>query len=209
MKQIIFGLFIIIALQTQAQSDKYTSAMVAALSELKDAKVADDINAVAAKFIRIGDAEKNQWLPYYYAALTKARMSFMHFGNPDDLADEANTIIAKAEAISANNSEILCVKSMISSCKLLVDPQSRWQEYGAKSNQFIAQSKAADSTNPRPWVLEAMGLKNMPEQFGGGCKRAKPSAEKAEALYSIFKAASELAPTWGKDLVDPIIAECK
>jgi hypothetical protein len=67
--------------------------------------------------------EKDKWQPYYYAALIKAQLSFMQAGNPDALADEAAELANKAVAIQ-NNSELSCVKSMIATAKMLVDPQN-------------------------------------------------------------------------------------
>jgi len=209
MKKILWVFAVMIGLNVSAQSEKYVSAMSATLAQLKDAKDAATMEALVAKFDRIGDAEKTEWLPYYYAALTKARMSFQKMGDADKLADEAALLLAKAELINPKNSEVLCVKSMIASAKLVVDPQSRWQEYGAASKKSLDQAKKADSTNPRPYVLQAMGLKGMPEQFGGGCTNAKPIAAKAIELFATFKPASEIAPKWGKELVDDIITSCK
>src|SRR5215471_7480306 len=70
MKKITF-LMIMIALTTVAfsQSEKYTKAMTGNISQMDSAKSADDMLSLTASFERIGDAEKTQWLPYYYAAL--------------------------------------------------------------------------------------------------------------------------------------------
>jgi hypothetical protein len=209
MKKILWVFAVMIGLNVSAQSEKYVSAMSGTLAQLKDAKDAATMEELVAKLDRIGDAEKTEWLPFYYAALTKARMSFQKMGDADKLADEAALLLAKAEMINPKNSEVLCVKSMIASAKLVVDPQSRWQEYGAASKKSLDQAKKADSTNPRPYVLQAMGLKGMPEQFGGGCANAKPVAEKAIVLFATFKPASEISPKWGKELVDDIITSCK
>lgn len=198
-----------VALLAGAQSEKYMQTMGTTLQGLGQAKTAEDMTALAAKFERIGDAEKTQWLPYYYAGLVKARMSLYGMGDKDKLADEAAALITKAEALSKDNSEILCVKSLIASAKLLVDPMSRWQEYGEISANHLAAAKKADPTNPRPYMLEANSLKNTPEQFGGGCTTAKPLAEKAVALYETFKPASAIAPDWGKENAAQVVKDCQ
>ena len=69
--------------------------------------------------------------------------------------------------------------------------------------------KNADAANPRPYMLQANNLKNTPPQYGGGCKTAKALAEKAVALYAIFKSKSELHPNWGKESAEAIVAACK
>lgn len=210
MKQIIVAVCMLFTSTVFAQSEKYMAAMGATLQQLGEAKTAEEMIAVAQKFERIGDAEKTQWLPYYYAAMLKARMSMMGVGGDKDVvADEATALITKAEAIEKNNSEILCIKSLIATAKMLVNPQARYMEFGMKSGQYLEEAKKADAANPRPYMIQATNLKNTPEQFGGGCKAAKPLAEKALELYNSFKPASAVHPAWGKENVQQIIEACK
>lgn len=210
MKQIIVLVCMLLTTAVFAQSEKYMGAMGGALQQLGEAKTAEEMTAVAQKFERIADAEKTQWLPYYYAAMIKARMSMMGFGGDKDVvADEAAALVEKAEAIEKNNSEILCIKSLIATAKMLVNPQARYMEYGMKSGQYLEEAKKADANNPRPFMLQANNLKNTPEQFGGGCKTAKPLAEKALQLYASFKPVSAVHPSWGKESVQQILDACK
>ena len=210
MKKVLLFLFALSCTQLFAQNAKFTAAMKSALQELKTASTPEAMIAVEAKFERIGNAEKTEWLPYYYAGTLKARLSMQHAGgDPDKLADDADLLTAKADSLNPKNSEIYCLKSMVASSKLLVDPQTRWMKYGAESNKALESAKRFDSTNPRPFVLQAIGLKNMPEQFGGGCAKAKPLAVKAAKLLDDFKPATELSPLWGKEIVDGILEDCK
>ena len=168
MKKVILVLAVAVAttFSSFAQSEKYYGAMGASLQQYGTAKTPEELDALAAKFERIGDAEKTQWLPFYYAALIKTNKAMQTQGVAiDKLADEAAAILAKAEAIEPNNSEILCVKSMIATAKMLVNPMERWMQYGQASSEAIAKAKAADATNPRPYMLEALSKKNTPENF--------------------------------------------
>jgi len=65
-----------------------------------------------------------------------------------------------------------------------------------------------DPSNPRPYALKGEGLKYTPEQFGGGCKMAKPVLETALDKYKTFKPESEIAPNWGKDRIQKLFDEC-
>lgn len=208
MKKILLVLFTFIAVYTYSQSEKYQAAMGATLQEYGAAKDAAALIAVESKFERIGDAEKTQWLPYYYAALIKAQMSFGKMGDPDKLADEAAVLIDKAKAIESN-CETLVLEAMIATAKMVVNPQARYMEYGPKSTELLEKAKAADTTNPRPYVFQAQTLRNTPEAFGGGCANAKPVAQKALQLFETFKPAIPLNPNWGKDQVEKIVGECK
>ncbi|MBN8837394.1 MAG: hypothetical protein J0I09_09055 [Sphingobacteriia bacterium] len=211
MKKIFFLLFAMMGYQlsVNAQSDKYVSSMGATLQQFAEAKDENAYTAAAAKFERIADAEKTQWLPYYYAALVKARMAQQKMGgDPDKVSDDAQVLLDKATALSPANSEIFCVKYIILSAKLMVDPQSRYMKYMGEMSSTIESAKKTDPTNPRPYTLQAIGLKYTPESFGGGCNTARPMAQKAVELYGSFKPASPLHPNWGKETVDAIIADC-
>lgn len=210
MKNLFLSLSLLISISVFAQSDKYTEVMSNSVKQYSEAKSADEIIAIAQKFERIANAEKTQWLPYYYSSLIKARMSFMGIGGDKDVvADEAQALIEKAESLSKNNCEILCVKSMIATAKMVIDPQNRYMQYGMQMNQYLQQAKEADKENPRPYILEANNLINTPEQYGGGCGTSKPTAEKALELFNKFKPASELLPNWGKDMIEQVLNRCK
>lgn len=212
MKKIFIALLALaIAVQGFAQSEKYTNAMKTNIELLDSAKTADDMLAVSAAFERIGDAEKNQWLPYYYASFSQVIYAFMKndMGNNDAYAEKAEQILLKADALQPNNSEISCVKSMIATLRMLVNPQQRWQQYGPVSQQELEKAKSQDPTNPRPWYLQGQNLRNTPEQFGGGCNTAKPLLEEAMKKFEAFKPASPLYPNWGKSRTEQMLAMCK
>lgn len=210
MKQLFITVCLFVSTIGFSQSEKYMQVMGATLQQMGNAKTGEEMVVLAQKFERIGDAEKTQWLPYYYAAILKSRMSMMGVGGDRDaIADQAADLITKAETLEKNNSEITCVKSMIATAKMLVDPQARFMQYGMQSNQYLEEAKKLDATNPRPYMLQAINLKETPEQFGGGCKTAKPLAEKAIELYKLAKQISPIHPNWGKETVDEIIQFCK
>ena len=212
MKKVIILSFVLVnaVFAAYSQNEKYTAAMTSALDELKSAKAPEDFMAAGAKFERIADAEKTQWLPYYYAAFIKTNSGFMNEKlDKDKVADEASALLDKADALEKNNSEIYCAKAMICWLRMMVDPQSRYMQYGMKATENIAAAKKADATNPRPVVLEANSVFRMPEQFGGGCSPAKPLADKAAKMFEEFKPASPLHPVWGKEILTAITDACK
>jgi hypothetical protein len=194
-----------------AQSEKYTNAMTKTIAQMDSSKTADDMLAASAGFERIGDAEKNQWLPYYYASLSEVIYAFMKgdMSNNDALAGKAEQLLAKADGLQPNNSEISVIKAMIATLRMLVNPQQRWQQYGAVIQQELDNAKKQDPTNPRPYYLQGQNLRNTPEQFGGGCTTAKPILEEALKKYEAFKPASGISPHWGKDRVEQTLAGCK
>ena len=210
MKKIILSAALIcFGVTTFAQSDRYAPAMKKNIALLDSAMQKGNAKELANTFERIGDAEKNQWLPYYYAAYSLILTTYTEKDKSkiDPIADKAEELILKAEAIAGTeNSETAVIKSMIASAHMMVDPQSRYMQYGAASASNMEKAKALDPTNPRPVYLDAQAKLYTPEAFGGGKSVAKPVFEKAITMFDTFKPASELHPSWGKSMAQYFLA---
>ena len=99
----------------------------------------------------------------------------------DAIAGKATELIDRADALQPNNSEISCIKSMIASSHMMVNPMQRYQEYGPEAGSYLDAAMQQDPANPRPEYLKGQGLKYTPEHFGGGCETAKPVLHSALA----------------------------
>jgi len=194
-----------------AQSDKYAAAMKKNISMLDSVYQKGNAGELANNFERIGDSEKTQWLPYYYASYCHVMKAFTEQDKTktDAIADKAEQLITKAEEIiGKENSETDVIKSMIASSRMMVDPQTRWQQYGPASSENIEKAKQLDPTNPRPVLLEGQAKFFTPEAFGGGKAVAKPLFEKAIPMFDAFKPESDLHPTWGKSTTEYFLSQC-
>lgn len=195
-----------------AQSDKYMAAMKNNIAAI-DTSYRNPANllTLANNFERIATAEKNQWLAYYYAALCQVNYTYMEQDKSkvDAIADKATALINKADSLQPDNSEISCIKSMIASSHMMVNPMQRYMEYGAEISSYIDAAMQQDPTNPRPEYLKGQGLRYTPEQFGGGCATAKPILQSSLDKFNSFKPASDIHPNWGKQRVETLLGECK
>ena len=211
-KIILFVIISIFSLATMAQSEKYMGAMKKSITLLDSAFAKpDNFLSMANTFERIGTTEKTEWLPFYYAAYCRVNYAFMQkdpSGN-DPIAEKATALLNTADSLQPNNSEISCLKSMIASVQMLVNPQQRFMQYGAASQKELQKAMQQDPANPRPYMLKGQTLKYTPEQFGGGCKNAMPQLEIAMEKFSSFKPVSEIYPSWGKNYTEDIIKQCK
>lgn len=211
-KIMLFSIISIFSLATMAQSEKYVGAMKKNIAILDSAfGKPDNFLSLANTFERIGISEKTEWLPYYYAAYCRVNYAYMQkdpSGN-DPIAEKASALINMADSIKPNNSEISCLKSMIASVQMLVNPQQRFMQYGAASQKELQKAMQQDPSNPRPYMLKGQSLKYTPEQFGGGCKTALPQLETAIEKYSNFKPFTEIYPDWGKSYTENLVKECK
>lgn len=189
---------------------KYEAGMARGLEQLKVAKTAEDMTAASAFFERVGDAEKDKWLPYYYAAYANYMTGWMDpKADKDKVGEKSKELITKAEVLEPENSEIYCMKQMVAILQMTVDPMSRWQSYGAEARADIEKAIKADPNNPRIYYLNGQTLMNTPEAFGGGKAVAKKLFEKALELYKTFKPASPFHPDWGKEQTEKLLAACQ
>ncbi|MBR2649647.1 MAG: hypothetical protein IKD55_12445 [Sediminibacterium sp.] len=209
MKKIFLMAALLVAGFAQAQS-KYEGAMAKGLDQMKEAKTAEDMAAVSAFFERVADAEKDKWLAYYYAAHANIVSVWMNQKlDKDKLSIKSKDLIAKAEALEPNNSEIFCLKQMVAIQQMMVDPMSRWQQYGQEATAAIQAAQKADPNNPRAYSLLGQYLMNVPEAFGGGKAVAKPILEKAVSLFKTFKPTSPFHPVWGEADAQKALAACQ
>lgn len=214
MKKIKFLLLAVIALQATAfsQSEKYVDAMQKNLSLFDSSKTVEDFTKVANTFERIGDAEKTQWLPYYYAGLSLCTSGWNPaVSDKDANSTRINALCDKADAIAtadADKAEILTIRNMAATQQMLVDPSTRWMSYGQTASQALEKAIKLNPNNPRLYYLQGMSLFGTPEQFGGGKDKAKPVFEKAEELFKAEKPA-QLYPHWGQKQTEEMIKQCQ
>jgi hypothetical protein len=212
MKQFLLSLLIFSATIGWAQSDKYNATMKANLSKLDSVKTPADLEAMAAAFTRIGDAEKTQWLPYYWAGLAISNVGWMDAkADKDVLGGRIMALCDKAEALTTDNAEkaeIMVLRNMAATQQMLVDPQNRYMSYGQQAATYLQKGMALNANNPRLYYLQGMSLFNTPEQFGGGKAKARPVFEKAVSLYKAEQA-KPLHPYWGDKMAADMLAQCQ
>ena len=201
-----------------AQSEKYTKTMEAKVQAFDTTRNADALKDLGNAFERIAEAEKTQWHPYYYAALAHVNAGYFSMGGQmggggaqkvDPIADKAEQLISKAEALSKDNSEIFVVKKMIATLRMMGDPMTRYMQYGPQAQQALETAKKLNPENPRVYLLEGQDKFYTPEQFGGSKSEAKNLLEQALKKYEAFKPASTIDPTWGQRTTQYFLSQIK
>lgn len=204
MKRIFLSLLFTGSLATaaMAQSAQYQDAMTKQTADLDSSGTftPDGLQQKSNTFERIADAEKTQWLPYYYAAYMQVMQAFMlkDKSQIDPLADKAEANLDKADALNPKSSEIACIRSLVATARLTVDPMSRGMKYGAEAASLLEEAKAINPENPRVYMLQGQSLLFTPEQFGGSKSKAKTTLELALEKFAAFKPESSIAPHWGE-----------
>ena len=166
---------------------------------------------LAGVFEQTETADSLQWLTQYYASYCYVMGAFME-ENPkhiDALALKSKLALDIAEPLAEDISEIYCLRSLIASARIMVDPESRGMKYGIESSTMLNKAKAANPNNPRVYLIEGQSLLYTPDEYGGGCKNALPLFDEALARYQAFNLKSEVHPNWGKDEVLQLIEQCR
>ena len=199
--------------------EKFVKAMEAKMAAIDTTISVQGLTDLGNSFERIAEAEKNQWLAYYYAAYCNATAGLMagqdgdmmaaKADKTDPYADKADKLISKAAELIKNNSEVYVVKKMIATLRMMGDPMNRYMTYMPEATAMLGEAKKLDATNPRVYLLEAQDKYFTPEQFGGSKDEAKVLFEKAKQLYETFKPASTIHPNWGKGTVTYFLSQYK
>ncbi len=208
---LFFGLSVMTTGKALAVGPQYFQAMKNSITSLDSVYAPQQYMQLANTFNRIAGVETKEWLPDYYSAFcyTMAVFTSKDKKSYDTYLDQADAMIKKADSLAPNNSEIITLKGLISSGRIMVDPMSRGKKYGTIANQYYKQAEKLDTANPRPLFLEGQGLFYTPKMFGGGKDKAKPVLEKALDKYKAFKPESEIAPHWGKKQAEDMLKQCE
>jgi hypothetical protein len=213
-KTVLIMTAFMLTITTFSQSEKYIKAMEKIVPAVDTTWDTGKFNELSNSFQRIADAEKTQWLPYYYAALCNVLSVYAAEGGAngmgtaaDPIATKAEELLNKADVLSKDNSEIYCVKKMIASLRLMVDPMNRYMTYGPAAGQALAKAKQLNPENPRVFLLEGQDKYYTPEEYGGSKTEGKKLFEEAKKKYEAFKPESSIHPVWGKNQVDYFLSQ--
>lgn len=210
MKKLLVAMILFVGISTFAQT-AFEKAMTEKIGKIEQSKNPEDFTALANDFARIGDKEKTQWLPYYYAALSTIQKgrNEMRTGNLSELdaiAAEAQKSLDKASELSKENAEILILQKMIHSLKMMVDPQSRFMSEGMLAADALSKAEKLDSENPRITLLKAEDTYFTPEQYGGSKTKGLELFQKSLDQFKVYQPKTALDPNWGKEEAEYFLA---
>lgn len=197
--------------QSKQRQSGFESAMISNIRQMDTASSPSGLLAIANNFERIANAESNKWEPFYYASYCYTAIAFMQTDKTkiDAIADKAEQLLQKAGELEMKNSEISCLFAMISSCRIMVDPMSRFPAKNSEIQALLGNAIQENASNPRIYLLKARMQMRTPEAFGGGKKAAQESLDKAIEKYKTFIPASVISPNWGSDQATTLAEKLK
>jgi hypothetical protein len=184
-----------------AASAGYADMLGATIKEVMSTGDAAELRGLAAKLERAATVAPADWLPRYYQAYALLIHVFQSKEDDDakDAAlDQAEAALAKARQLKGDESELLTLQAYIYQARLGISPMLRSMKYSRMVTEAVAQAKALNPANPRPYLVGANNVYYTPSVFGGGAEAAKPLYKEAKAKYAAFKPANALLPSWGE-----------
>ncbi|MBQ4804232.1 hypothetical protein J8L88_15315 [Aquimarina sp. MMG015] len=206
MKTLIIILSIFTITTTTAQS-AYEKGMGKAF-ELWGQQKNDE---AANLFERIGKAEKDNWLPFYYAAQIHIVKTFgtKNAEEVESRLTKAQDYLNQAKTFSKNNAEILIMEAMLNTAYVVYDGAKYGMTHSAKVEELYQKAKIIEPENPRAILYHAEWQMGAAKFWGKDPKAFCSEIEKAILYFDTTSSAIPFYPSWGKDQIARIQENCK
>jgi hypothetical protein len=160
------------------------------------------LQKLSVAFDKRAAASKKEWYASYYAALAYVKLAFEEQGKMIDVyCDKAEKHLNAILKIKKEDDELMVLRSMITSSRIMADPLTRGQTNAALASQMLDKAKELNPENPRIYLQRAIWIYFTPEIFGGGKLKALPVFKTAAEKYAKFKPKGELDPNWGLNIL--------
>ncbi|WPV66494.1 hypothetical protein [Chitinophaga sp. LS1] len=207
--KVLFTLLLFLTCHFTFAQNSWQQPLQKVLSQLDTAKTfgtwQSNINALEP----LAKAHPNEFLLQYYIGWAYTQSSFQApKGQAEPLTDKAESYVKKALDMQPTNTEALTLMAYWLSARINASP-TRGATLGSDSKEYSDKAIAADSTNPRAYLLKALVVYHTPALFGGGKKKAAPLVAEAGQRFAAFKPDNALAPHWGNDIYQQLAADYK
>ena len=209
---LIFALSFICIHVANASDPAFEKAMSKQIQAMATIQTLEESQKVSNSFLRISEAQPEEWLPLYYASLLQIESAFRFDINKDQAFDQALEYIEKAKKIAPENSELTALEGYAVMGKLSVDPANRGQNLTPEAMQLFGKAIALDRENPRAVLLMAQMELGMAQFFGSGPEKACGMARMGSDLLQKEKGKINLSyilPTWGERMASQFEKVCQ
>jgi hypothetical protein len=213
MKQIIFiiPVLVFITYSTMANDDKYLEAMAKNIKSIYEARDIAAYQQAVNSFERIASVESNKWEPLYYIAFGNIMIANLESDNQkkDQYLDRATEVIGRAKEINGGESEIIALEGFVFMMKISVDPQSRGPVYAPQAMTSFNKALSLNPENPRAMALLAQMQYGTAQFFNSSTAEACQLNLKASEKFASYKPENQLAPAWGKNMIESLKEKCR
>lgn len=209
MKTIITLTVLLSVFTSTAFSSSYEETMKTNIKKMRQSSSSEELTQLAGQFQRIANAEKDKWLPGYYAAYCYVSTTFFTQMKPEDIHKQLNLAqaeIDKIVKIASKESEIYALQALV--YQLRITDMSKGMKYSGMATEALKTAESLNPDNPRVYYLTGTNTFHTPKMFGGGKEKAKPYLEKAAGMFETQKPENELMPNWGKEHNNQMLSQC-
>lgn len=207
MKKLFLFIGVIFALNLTAQS-QYEKGMNKAFELWGKGKMTESANL----FERIASAEKENWIPFYYAAYLEIMSSF----NEKDEAklkaklEKASGHLDTALLHSKDNAEIIIMQALINTAYINFDGQKYGMSMSGKNSALFQKAIKLAPNNPRVILQKAEWDMGAARFFG---KSMEPYCKDIKKSIELFKKETKsdvkFSPSWGKERAEQVLSQCE
>ena len=206
MKQVLLILTLVFATNVNAQTE-YENGMNKAFQLWGTQK-----NSEASQlFEKIANAEKNNWLPPYYAAnvLIVEGFSIKDETTLTMKLNKAQQFLDDATAISESNPEIIILQALLNTVYVAFDGQKYGMTLSKKNAQLYAKALKIAPNNPRVILGKAQWDIGGAKFFGQSTKPFCKEIERAVELFKTEKKKGKFHPFGGIDRAKEALKQCE
>ncbi len=202
---IVLAFFSVININAQTP---YEKGMTKAFDLWKNRKIDEATNL----FERIGKAEKENWLPYYYAAQVHITTTFSSKDqdNIESRLKKAQDYLNEAKTFSKeDNAEILILEALLYTAYVTSNPSVYAMTHAPKVEALYQKAKVLEPENPRAILCHAEWKMGDAKFWGKDPKAFCPEVEKAILYFEKESPTIPFYPTWGKNQVTRVQKNCE
>lgn len=190
----------------------YEKAMKDALDGLNQAATIDDFRQSANQFDRIGDIEKEEWLPQYHAAYAKVMMASIQEDpqKKDPYLDAAQLNLDAIEKLEHDESERLALEGFLIMIRMSVSID-RGMELGMDCGMILNQAYTLNNQNPRAVLMLGQFKFGSAQYMGQDTSESCAMFEESMKLLeqSENEETEPFQPVWGKNLAQILNQQCQ
>jgi tetratricopeptide (TPR) repeat protein len=206
MKKIVLFIAVLFSLSISAQS-QYEKGMIKAFELWEQGKITEAANL----FERIAKAEKENWIPSYYAGYINIMSSF---GIKDEAQlnaklDKASEHLDNAMLLSPKNPEIMIIQALRNTALIAFDGQKYGMTLSGKNAVIYDKALKLAPNNPRVMLGKAEWDMGAARFFGKSTELYCKDIAKALEIFKTEKESEEkFAPSWGQDRAEEVLKQC-
>lgn len=207
MKKLFLFVGMIFAINLGAQS-QYEKGMNKAFELWNKGKLTESSNL----FERIAKAEKENWIPFYYAAYLEIITSFKEKDEAKLKAklEKASGHLDTGLLYSKDNAEILIIQALLNTSYIKFDGQKYGMSMTGKNEVLFKKAMKLAPNNPRVILQKAEWDMGTARFFGKPLDPYCKDIEKAIELFKKEKKSDvQYSPSWGKERAEKALRQCK